>query len=85
MKKFSTYNTYISIDLCVWKPETGIKNSGRIYTSVGNAKLDLHLPVDYCTAKKEMAKLMLRTGKMPDVIGTRDEEMVMYSLRAFLD
>lgn len=80
-----TCNTYISIDLCVWKPETGIKSSGRIYTSVENAKLDLHLPVDYRTAKQEMAKLMLRTGKMPDVIGKDDPEMVMYSLRAFLD
>lgn len=80
-----TCNTYISIELCVWKPETGIKSSGRIYTSVENAKLDLHLPVDYRTAKKEMAKLMLRTGKMPDVTGKDDPEMVMYSLRAFLD
>ena len=80
-----TYNTYINIDLFVWKPETGIKSSGRIYTSVENAKLDLHLSVDYHTAKKEMAKLMARTGKMPDVIGKDDPEMVMYSLRAFLD
>lgn len=78
-------NTYISIDLCVWNPATGIQNSGRIYTSVHDAKLDLHLRVDYQTAKREMAKLMLRTGKMPDVIGPDDPEMVMYSLRAFLD
>ena len=78
-------NTYISIDLCVWNPSTGIKNSGRIYTSVEDAKLDLHLSVDYRTAKQEMAKLMLRTGKMPDVISKDDPEMVMYSLRAFLD
>ena len=78
-------NTYISIDLCVWNPATGIQNSGRIYTSVEDAKLDLHLKGDYQTAKREMAKLMLRTGKMPDVVGPDDPEMVMYSLRAFLD
>ena len=77
-------NTYISIDLCVWKPNTGIKNSGRIYTSVEDAKLDLHLSVDYYTAKREMARLMLRTGKMPNVCGKDDPEMTMYSLNAFL-
>lgn len=80
-----TYNTYISIDLCVWKPGTYGTSSGRIYTSVENAKLDLHLSVDYHTAKQEMARLMLRTGKMPDVTGKDDPEMTMYSLRAFLD
>lgn len=80
-----TCNTYLSIDLFVWKKHTGIKSSGRIYTSNHAAKLDLHLDVDYATAKREMAKLMLRTGKMPDVIGKDDPEMVMYSLRAFLD
>ena len=33
-----------------------------------------------------MAKLMARTGKMPDVIGKEDNDgVLMYSLTAFLD
>lgn len=85
MKNAKTCNTYLSIDLYVWKKHTGIKSSGRIYASSESAKLDLHLDVDYKTAKKEMAKLMLRTNKLPDVVGSDDSEMVMYTLRAFLD
>ena len=81
MKQFP----YISVSLFVWKPETGIKSNGRIYTSNETAKLDLHLEVDYATAKREMARLMARTGKMPDVIGKDDPDMVMYILTAFLD
>lgn len=85
MKNFPTCNTYISISLFAWKPETGIQSAGRIYTSNHSAKLDLHLDVDYKTAQREMARLMARTGKMPDVIGKDDPEMVMYTLTAFLD
>jgi len=85
MKNLPTRNTYLSVSLYVWKPETGIESKGRIYTSNHAAKLDLHLDVDYETAKREMAKLMARTGKMPDVIGKDDPEMVMYFLHAFLD
>lgn len=79
------YNTYISINLIVWNPATGIQSRGRIYTSNKAAKLDLHLDVSYEQAKQELAKLMLRTGKLPDIIGKGDPEMVMYSLSAFLD
>lgn len=85
MKNFPTCNTYLSVSLFVWKPETGIESKGRIYTSNHAAKLDLHLDVDYATAKREMAKLMARTGKLPDVIGKDDPDMVMYTITAFLD
>ena len=85
MKNFPTCNTYLSVSLFVWKPETGIESNGRIYTSNHAAKLDLHLDVDYATAKREMARLMARTGKLPDVIGKDDPDMVMYTLTAFLD
>ena len=79
------YNTYISISFMSYadRPEW---NSGRIYTSNSAAKLDLHLDVPYVQAKKEMAKLMLRTGKLPDVIGKEDNDgVLMYILTAFLD
>jgi hypothetical protein len=85
MNNHKTCNTYLSVSLFVWKPETGIENKGRIYTSNHVAKLDLHLDVDYATAKREMAKLMARTGKLPEVIGKDDPDMVMYTLTAFLD
>ena len=79
------YNTYISISFMSYAghPE---RNSGRIYTSNSAVKLDLHLDVPYVQAKKEMAKLMLRTGKLPDVIGKEDNDgVLMYILTAFLD
>ena len=85
MKNTKTCNTYLSIDLYVWKPGTYGTSSGRIYTSVEDAKLNLHLEVDYATAKREMAKLMARTGKLPEVYGKDDPEMTMYTLHAFLD
>ncbi len=78
-------NTYISISFMSYK-NTPEWNSGRIYTSNKSAKLNLHLDVPYEQAKKELAKLMLRTGKMPDVIGKNDNtDSTMYMLTAFLD
>lgn len=85
MKNSSTCNTYLSVSLFVWKPETGIASKGHIYTSNHRAKLDMYLNVDYATAKREMAKLMARTGKLPEVVGKDDPDMVMYTLSAFLD
>ena len=81
----STLNTYISISFMSYK-NTPEWNSGRIHTSNDSAKLDLHLDVPYEQAKRELAKLMLRTGKMPDVIGKDDgTDYTMYMLTAFLD
>lgn len=79
MKK--SYNTYISVTICIHNNPT--YNSGRIYSSVENCKLDLHLDVSYKTAKQELAKLMLRTGRMPNK--RVYDDMVFYSLDAFLD
>ena len=76
-----TCNTYLSISIFV--SHTSDYRSGRIYTSNEAAKLDLHLDVPYEQAQKELAKLMLRTGKMPHVVG--DAECTMYVLNAFLD
>lgn len=80
-----TYNTYICISIMSHVAEPHL-NSGRIYTSNEAAKLDLHLDVPYEQAKKELAKLMLRTGQMPEVIGKNDgTDSTMYMLNAFLD
>lgn len=75
------FNTYISISVMIWHDDPAY-SSGRIYTSVEDAKLDMHLDVDVKTAKRELAKLMLRTGKMPEVL--RDERATHYSLADFL-
>ena len=80
-----TYNTYICISIVSYVDKPHL-NSGRIYTCNESAKLDLHLDVSYEQAKKELAKLMLRTGKMPEVIGKGDGDgAAMYMLNAFLD
>jgi hypothetical protein len=81
----NTLNTYISISFMSYTKDPQY-NSGRLYTSNKAAKLDLHLDIPYEQAKQEMAKLMLRTGKLPDVIGKDDDsDSVMYMLTAFLD
>ena len=80
-----TLNTYISISFMSYTKNPQY-NSGRLYTNNKAAKLDLHLDIPYEQAKREMAKLMLRTGQMPDVIGRDDgSDSVMYMLTAFLD
>lgn len=79
-----TLNTYISISTMVYADPS--RNTGRIFISNETAKLDLFLDVPYGQAKKELAKLMLRTGEMPDVIGKNDgTDSTMYMLTAFLD
>jgi hypothetical protein len=83
MKK--TLNTYISISIMSYQnsPEY---NSGHIHTHNKAAKLDLHLDIPYKQAKRELAKLMLRTGELPDVVGKDDgTDSTMYILTAFLD
>lgn len=86
MKTFPTLNTYICIYLFAYADDP-CRNSAYIYTSNKAAKLKLHLDVPYRQAKEEMARLMLRTGKMPDVIGKDDPDRLstMYTLSAFLD
>ena len=80
-----TYNTYICISLMSYMDKPCL-NSGRIYTCNESAKLDLHLEISYDQAKKELVKLMLRTGKMPNVIGKNNGAgSTMYILDAFLD
>ena len=79
MKK--TLNTYLDVSVCV--SHTGEYRIGRIFTSNKAAKLDLSFDVPYEQAKKELARLMLRTGKMPQVY--HGSVSVIYSLSAFLD
>lgn len=76
-----TLNTYL--DVSIYISHTSEYRAGRIYTNNEIAKLDLHLDVPYEQAKKELARLMLRTGKMPKV--HHGSTSTMYSLAAFLD
>lgn len=77
--------TYICIYIMSYLTATEL-NSGRMIVSNEATKLDLHLDIPYEQAKREMAKLMLRTGKMPDVVGKNDgTDSTMYTIYAFLD
>lgn len=81
----STLNTYIDISFMSYTNEPQY-NSGRIYISNEAAKLQMNLEVPYAQAKREMAKLMLRTGKKPKVIGREaNDGALLYILAAFLD
>lgn len=76
--------TYICIYIMSYMKETEL-NSGRMVLSNKAANLDLHLDIPYEQARREMAKLMLRTGKMPDVVGKNDgTDSTMYTIHAFL-
>lgn len=81
MKNPKTYNTYVSITLFCSKTAG---KSARIYTSVESCKLDQHLEVAYRDGQRELAKLMLRFMKMPN-IRRYDDGCTVYSLDEFLD
>lgn len=80
MANTKTYNTYVSIMLYV----APTRKYARIYTSVQNCKLEQHLEVEYRSGKRELAKLMLRTMRMPSVRHD-DDGWSFYSLSEFLD
>ena len=77
--------TYISIDTLVHEVNKDL-DRGRIYIHNEASKLSMHLSVPLMEARREMAKLMLRTGKKPDIIGKDDgTDSTMYSLCVFLE
>jgi len=80
MKNPKTYNVYVSITLYTGK----LGKSARIYTSVESCKLDQHLEVEYRNGQREMAKLMLRCMKMPE-IRHYENGCTVYSLNEFLE
>lgn len=80
--KHPEMNTYMSVT--VWNySDAPALNVAHIYTSVKSAKLDQHLWVDIQQGKKELARLMLRLGKMPSV--TRLDGRTCYDLHGFLE
>ena len=81
MNTHPTYNTYISVTMYV--SHTHGYRAGTLYTSNKAANLNLYLNISYDQAKREMAKLMLRTGKMPEI--RRDADSALYMFDTFLD
>ena len=82
MMNLPTHNTYQSITL--WHYTDGSTcHTACLYTSVENVKLNQHLWVDYKAGKQELAKLMLRLGKMPEV--RHYDGFTCYDLHGFLD
>lgn len=80
MKNTRKLNTYQSITLWHYADNCCIAH---VYTAVENVKLNLHLQPSYEQGKREMARLMLRLGKMPDV--RHYDGTTVYDLHGFLD
>lgn len=81
MKNHKTCNTYQSITL--WHYDDNDCHAAYIYTAVENVKLNLHLRTSYEQGKREMARLMLRLGKLPEV--RYNDGFAVYDLHGFLD
>lgn len=76
------YNSYICISFMSYK-FTPDWNSGRVVYTNKAAGIDLHKDIPYKQAKKLVARLMARTGKMPDIIPGKISNMYMIS--TFID
>ena len=80
-----TFNTYMSVSFMSYA-NAPHRNFGSIYITNKPANLQVSLSISYEEAKREMAKLMLRTGEKPHVVGKEDNDgVLMYILTAFLD
>lgn len=75
-------DTYESITLW-YHAEDPECNFARVYIAVKSVKLDTHLTVEYRDGRREMAKLMLKLGKMPEV--RHYDGFTVYDLHGFLD
>ena len=82
MKSLPARNTYMSITIFHYDNPLE-RDFATIYTSVENVKLNLHSWVSYRDGQKELARLMLRLGRMPEV--RRHEDFTCYELHGFLD
>lgn len=82
MKNLPTHNTFMSITVFHYDNPLE-RDFATIYTSVENVKLSLHSWVSYSDGKEELARLMLRLGRMPEV--RKYENYTCYELHGFLD
>lgn len=82
MKNLPARNTYMSITIFHYD-NMSEHDFATIYTSVENVKLSLHNLVSYEDGRKELARLMLRFGRMPEV--RKYEDYTCYELYGFLD
>lgn len=79
------FGTYISISFLSYSDRPEL-NSGHMFISDDEKKLDYRVDIPYAQARREMAKLMLRLGAMPDVVGKEDNDgCLMYILTGFLN
>jgi hypothetical protein len=79
------YNTYISISMTNYKGYPTC-NSGYFYISVNDCKLVNSHNLTYTEAKRQLAKLALKMGKLPTKEPNQfDPSIVTYKLCGFLD
>lgn len=82
MKNLPARNTYIDVTIFHYDDPTAT-GFATIFISVENAKLDMNHQVSYRAGQRELARLMLRLGQMPEV--RRHDHFTCYGLRGFLD
>lgn len=83
MKK--SYNTYVSVSMTNYQGYPSC-NYGYSYVSVTNCKLVLSQNLSYKEAKRQLAKLALKMGRMPEKEPNQfDPTIVTYKLSGFLD
>ena len=79
------YNTYISISMTNYK-DYPTCNCGYFYISVNNCKLVNSHNLTYAEAKRQLAKLALKMGRMPVKEPNQfDPSIITYKLSGFLD
>lgn len=79
------YNTYISISMTHYK-DYPTCNCGYFYISVNNCKLVNSHNLTYAEAKRQLAKLALKMGRMPVKEPNQfDPSIITYKLCGFLD
>lgn len=79
------YNTYISISMTHYK-DYPTCNCGYFYISVTDCKLVNSHNLTYAEAKRQLAKLALKMGRMPVKEPNQfDPSIVTYKLCGFLD
>jgi hypothetical protein len=78
-------NTYISISMTKFN-DCSICDCGYFYISVHDCKLVSSHTLTYAEAKRQLAKLALKMGRMPvKELNQFDPSIVTYKLCGFLD
>ena len=82
MKNLPARNTYIDVTIFHYDDPTD-PGFATIFISIEDAKLNMNHQVSYRAGQRELARLMLRLGQMPEV--RKHDRFTCYGLHGFLD